>query len=144
MRLFSTYSVKIKHYNRIFRETVTLYRNSVDFLIKVCLDGWDTIANISQNQLRQQYVERLCHQTKKNRLSNIPHSTGNSISFQVTCGEVPSMKQSGKYLLTRVTLLIGKRQTLTAAEINLLFQWQDISIRPCTRRLCTNRPAITR
>lgn len=66
MRLFSTYSVKIKHYNRIFRETVTLYRNSVDFLIKVCLDEWDTIANISQNQLRQQYVEHLCHQTKKN------------------------------------------------------------------------------
>lgn len=66
MRLFSTYSVKIKHYNRIFRETVTLYRNSVDFLIKVCLDEWDTIANISQNPLRQQYVEHLCHQTKKN------------------------------------------------------------------------------
>lgn len=66
MKLFSTYSVKIKHYNHIFKETVSLYREAVDFLIKVCLDEWDTIANMSQNQICQQYVEHLCHQTQKN------------------------------------------------------------------------------
>ena len=32
MKLFSSYSVKIKHYNHIFQETVNLYRNAVDFL----------------------------------------------------------------------------------------------------------------
>lgn len=125
MRLFSTYSVKIKHYNRIFRETVTLYRNSVDFLIKVCLDEWDTIANISQNQLRQQYVEHLCHQTKKNpsvkyptfdrrfykfpsylRRSAINEAIGKVSSYQSnlanwdaadpdSCGNKPSLPRAG-------------------------------------------------
>lgn len=132
MRLFSTYSVKIKHYNRIFRETVTLYRNSVDFLIKVCLDEWDTIANISQNQLRQQYVEHLCHQTKKNpsvkyptfdrrfykfpsylRRSAINEAIGKVSSYQSnlanwdaadpdSCGNKPSLPRAGYILSVHV------------------------------------------
>ncbi len=32
MEIFSTYSVKIKHYNHIFKETFSLYREAVDFL----------------------------------------------------------------------------------------------------------------
>lgn len=66
MKLFSTYSVKLKHYNHIFKETVALYRDAVDFLIGVCLDEWDTISNIDPDLLRQQYAERLCHRTKTN------------------------------------------------------------------------------
>ena len=31
MKLFPTYSVKIKHYNHIFKETVSLYRAAVGF-----------------------------------------------------------------------------------------------------------------
>lgn len=38
MKLFLTYSVKIKHYNHIFKETAALYRDAVDFLIGACLD----------------------------------------------------------------------------------------------------------
>lgn len=33
MKIFSTYKVKIKHYNHIFRETVDIYRHAVDYLI---------------------------------------------------------------------------------------------------------------
>lgn len=66
MKLFSTYSVKIKHYTHIFKETVLLYRAVVDFLIGVCLEQWDIIATINQGLLRQQYVEHLCHKTKSN------------------------------------------------------------------------------
>lgn len=66
MKVFSTYSVKIKHYNHVFKETISLYRDAVDFIIGVCLDKWDIITTINQNLLRQQYVERLCHQTKDN------------------------------------------------------------------------------
>lgn len=61
MRLFSSYSVKIKHYNHIFQKTVNLYRNAVDFLIEVCLNEWDTIVNIHPERLRLTYVEHLCH-----------------------------------------------------------------------------------
>ena len=65
MKLFSTYSVKIKHYSHIFKETVALYRAAVDFLIQVCLDEWDTLSEMN-GVLRNNYVEQLCHRTKDN------------------------------------------------------------------------------
>ena len=66
MKLFSTYSVKIKHYNHIFQKTTALYRDAVDFLIGVCLAEWDAISVIDLDMFRQQYVEHLCHRTRKN------------------------------------------------------------------------------
>ena len=63
MKLFSTYRVKIKHYNHIFKNTISIYRDAVEFLIKVCLNEWEHLSNISGNLLQQQYVERLCHKT---------------------------------------------------------------------------------
>ena len=65
MKILSTYKVKIKTYNHIFRGTVEVYRHAVDFLIDVCLKEWETIKKIDENLIRQQYVERLCHFTKK-------------------------------------------------------------------------------
>lgn len=66
MKIFSTYSVKIKNYNHIFQETVALYRDAVDFLIDVCLNEWDNVRAISGSLLRQQYMEQLCHKTAHN------------------------------------------------------------------------------
>ena len=68
MRIFSTYSIKIKHYNRIFKDTVVVYRDAVDFLIHVCLQEWEHISLIDGNYFRLQYVEQQCH-TTKNRAS---------------------------------------------------------------------------
>lgn len=45
MEVFTTYSVKIQHYNHIFKDTLTIYRSAVDYLIGVCLAEWDDIAN---------------------------------------------------------------------------------------------------
>ena len=67
MDIYSTYSVKIKHYNHIFKDTVKVYRDAVDFLIGVCLDEWPDITAISGNLLKQQFVERLCHETADNQ-----------------------------------------------------------------------------
>ena len=68
MKIVSTYSVKIKHYNNIFRDTVSVYRRAVDFLIDVCLKEWDDISAIDKklNLARQSFVESLCHKTKGN------------------------------------------------------------------------------
>ena len=66
MKIFTTYSVKIKHYNHIFKDTVFIYRKAVDFFIDVCLNKWECMLPISGNVLRQQYVERLCHKTGDN------------------------------------------------------------------------------
>ena len=66
MKIFSTYSVKIKHYNKIFSETVSVYRDAVDFLMDICLSEWADIGTIKGNQAQMMYVESLCHKTNKN------------------------------------------------------------------------------
>ena len=66
MKVFSTYSVKIKHYNHIFKDTISIYRKAVDFFIEVCLNEWEDILSISGNVLKQQYIEHLCHKTADN------------------------------------------------------------------------------
>ncbi len=65
MQIYTTYSVKIKHYNHIFKDTVTIYRRAADYLISVCLDNWDSISEFrGQNKLA--FVESLIHGTKGN------------------------------------------------------------------------------
>ena len=64
MDIYSTYSVKIKHYNNIFKETVSVYRDAVDFLINVCINEWKYISVIEGSLLKQRYVETLTHKTK--------------------------------------------------------------------------------
>lgn len=66
MLICSTYSVKIKHYNRIFKDTVTVCRDAVDFFIGVCLNEWCKVSVNEGNLHRQRFVESLCHATAKN------------------------------------------------------------------------------
>lgn len=66
MKIFATYSVKIKHYNKIFNETVSVYRSAVDFLIELCLNEWNAIEPISSPLFRMRCVELLCHGSKHN------------------------------------------------------------------------------
>lgn len=66
MKIYSTYSIKIKHYNHIFDETVRLYRNAVDFFIDVCLKEWYFISAIQNIQYQKTYVETVSVRTKKN------------------------------------------------------------------------------
>ena len=66
MKIFSTYSVKIKHYNHILKETIEIYREAVDYLIDVCLNEWNDIIAIKGNLNQQRYTERLCHRTSDN------------------------------------------------------------------------------
>ena len=57
MKIFSSYSVKIKEYNHIFKETVFIYREAVDYFIGVCAKEWDNISVIQGNLIQQQYIE---------------------------------------------------------------------------------------
>lgn len=56
MEIFSTYSVKIKHYNHIFKETVSLYQEAVDFYIHVCLEHWDMLSQEKKQREKSQYL----------------------------------------------------------------------------------------
>lgn len=64
MKIVSTYGVKIKTYNHIFKETIGIYRHAVDFLIGVCLKEWEQIVPL-KGQNRLTYVEALIHVTAK-------------------------------------------------------------------------------
>lgn len=64
MNIMSTYSVKIKHCNKIFKNTVALYRQAVDFLINVCLEEWDILSSFSSSKEKYNYLEKVTHKSK--------------------------------------------------------------------------------
>lgn len=65
MKITTSYSVKIKHYNRIFKETIAIYRQALGFLINVCNEQWEALSELSPRR-RLSAVERFVHKTKDN------------------------------------------------------------------------------
>lgn len=65
MKIYSSYKVKIKHYNNIFKQTVEIYRNAVSFFIDICDKEWDVLEPL-RNLERCSKIEKLTLQTKKN------------------------------------------------------------------------------
>ena len=63
MNIFSSYKVKIKHYNHIFEQTVEIYRNAVSFFIDVCDKEWDVL-ELLKNIERCSYIEKITLITK--------------------------------------------------------------------------------
>lgn len=72
MKVFSTYKVKIKHFNHIFMNTVEIYRKAVDFLIPVCDENWDFIIS---GKRAVNLVEKLVHKTKDNPMPKYDFDT---------------------------------------------------------------------
>ncbi|MCQ2501886.1 MAG: transposase [Lachnospiraceae bacterium] len=64
MKEYSSYGIKICHYNRIFEKTVEMYRSAVDFFITVCLEEWEFLQKLSGKE-RNNEVEKLTIRTKK-------------------------------------------------------------------------------
>ena len=64
MKIFSTYSVKIQHYNHIFEKTAELYQAAVDFYISVCLQEWEHIVVIKGAKAQQMFVESLTRSSR--------------------------------------------------------------------------------
>lgn len=65
MHIYTTYKIKIKHYNHIFKDTVKIYRNALDYLISVCLENWESVS-ACKGKNRLTYIETLIHATKNN------------------------------------------------------------------------------
>lgn len=63
MKAMSTYSVKIKEYNHIFKDTVRIYRAAVDFFIDVMLREWDTFATVTSQIGAVNLAEQYCVKT---------------------------------------------------------------------------------
>lgn len=63
MKIISTYSVKIKHYNRIFKDTAGIYRDAVDFFIGVALNEWQKFECLAMSNDAVSVMEGMTHRT---------------------------------------------------------------------------------
>ena len=63
MNIFSSYKVKIKHYNHIFEQTVEIYRNAVSFFIDVCNKEWSVLESLKSKE-KLSYIEKITLITK--------------------------------------------------------------------------------
>ena len=66
MKLSMTYCVRTKGFNRVFDETVRLYRQAVSFFVDVCLTEWNLISTGKLQKERVNLVESLTVKTKQN------------------------------------------------------------------------------
>ena len=49
MKITSTYSVRLRNFNRVFDDTVEVYRHAVDYFIELVMANWNThFANLSR------------------------------------------------------------------------------------------------
>ena len=47
MKITSTYSVRLRNFNRVFDDTVEVYRHAVDYFIELVMANWNTHFAIS-------------------------------------------------------------------------------------------------
>lgn len=74
MKVVATYSVKIKNYNEIFRQSVSLYREAVDFYLSLILAEWKDFAGLSQIKAVN-LAESLSIESKNRPVVSYPFST---------------------------------------------------------------------
>lgn len=67
MKVVSSYAVEIKHLNKIFKDTVRVYRSALSFLIEVYDKEWNYLSAITKQKERFNTAEHLVHSTKHNK-----------------------------------------------------------------------------
>ena len=67
MKVVSSYAVEIKHLNKIFKDTVRVYRKALSFLIEIYDKEWDYLSSIVKQKERFNTAEHLVHTTKHNK-----------------------------------------------------------------------------
>ena len=66
MKITSTYSVRLRNFNRVFDDTVEVYRHAVDYFIELVIANWNThFANLSRANDCIRVAEGLSVRTKK-------------------------------------------------------------------------------
>lgn len=78
MKLVSSYAVEIKHINKLFRQTIKIYKDAISFCIKAFEEHWEVLETLNTgNRERFAYADALIHSTK----SNIAKYTDFDIQF---------------------------------------------------------------
>ncbi|MCR5608238.1 MAG: transposase [Lachnospiraceae bacterium] len=157
MNIYSTYKVKIKNYNNIFKDTVQVYRDVVDYLIDVCDTHWENISQIGDSKKQQRYIETLIHATKTNpepvydfdfkfyklpsyfRRGAINEAKGKVSSYrsnlanweQNPVGHAPSMPKAGFVFPTMYRTVMYKQTDTYEAKIKVYVRntWDWITVK---------------
>ena len=70
MKITSTYSVRLRNFNRVFDDTVEVYRHAVDYFIELVMANWNThFANLSRANDCIRVAEGLSVRTIKRRMT---------------------------------------------------------------------------
>ena len=85
MKINTMYSVKIKHYNSIFKQTVQIYRHAVDFFLDVALREWDAISSIKGFVNRKTVMEKLTVRTGRNKTPRYPFEDADKTFYKMPC-----------------------------------------------------------
>ena len=72
MKVTNSYKVKLltEHrqvLRRLSRETLSIYRSALSFVIHVCEQEWNDVSNIDGDKAKQMFVERLIHSTNNHK-----------------------------------------------------------------------------
>lgn len=80
MKVASSYAVEIKNLNRIFKDTVNIYRKALSFLIDVYDREWDYLSSIPQKQKRFNVAEHLIHSTNNNKANSLQRGSNSGVT----------------------------------------------------------------
>lgn len=67
MKLTSSYTIEIKHVNKLFRQTIKIYNDTISFCVKAFEEHWEVLETLNTgNKERFAYADALIHTTKSN------------------------------------------------------------------------------
>ena len=67
MKLTSSYTIEIKHVNKLFRQTIKIYNDAISFCVKAFEEYWEVLETLDTgNKERFAYADALIHTTKSN------------------------------------------------------------------------------
>ena len=107
-KIVSSYCTKVIGENRIFKDTIRVYRDALSLLIRIVESEWDTGLGelYAKSTLKaQRTVELLVH-------------ANSSISTPVTCGGPRFPRRLAPYLRTVLLFLIGRVQAEKGKNLN--------------------------
>ncbi len=147
-KIVSSYCTKVIGENRIFKDTIRVYRDALSLLIRIVESEWDTGLGelYAKSTLKaQRTVELLdCLFMQAVRvLPSILNSTNSSISTPVTCGGPRLQRRLAPYLRTVLLFLIGRVQAEKGKNLDSrpLVQLCRLSTKTtCTKTTVMGRP----
>lgn len=119
-KIVSSYCTKVIGENRIFKDTIRVYRDALSLLIRIVESEWDTGLGelYAKSTLKAQRTVELLVHASRTSVAKYPNSTNSSISTPVTCGGPRFPRRLAPYLRTVLLFLIGRVQAEKGKNLN--------------------------